>query len=300
MDNDREIIELLMKMISLRNGVPKFLWGPMLGFSQNGKHSVLIRKFFSEALENIIKKKEVAGLGKSELEGSMDVLDRLMRSPEKFNEEELNSEIIGLFMAGHETTSNSITSCILEIARNPNIAKKIFAEIQVILGTAIDTADLEVGNESLHHFKYLDKVIRESLRLHSVVPFITARIAQESVEVLGYTFPKGTPFMVSPTHVHLDAKNWKDPLCFDPDRWDNEDISSTLFIPFGSGPHNCPGTILGNSGQKMAIIEMKVILIHLIRKYELELVVNQDLTFVYTVTYGLKNGLKMLITPRCK
>ena len=59
-------------------------------------------------------------------------------------------------------------------------------------------------------------------------------------------------------------------------------VSSPFYITLG--PHNCPG-------QKMAMIELKMMLIHLVRKYKLSFP-DQEVKWQYAITYGTR-GLKI-------
>lgn len=118
------------------------------------------------------------------------------------------------------------------------------------------------------------------MRIHSVVPFVTSRVSTCDVTVLGHNFSSGVPFVCALGIVHKSSEFYPNPETFDPDRWDS---SSAPYFPFGDGPHNCPG-------QKMAMIEMKVVLAHLISAYKLKWK-EQDLKFDFSITYGLKHGL---------
>lgn len=106
------------------------------------------------------------------------------------------------------------------------------------------------------------------------------RLSNCEVEMNGRTFPKNTSFLTALHCLHLSPEYFPEPEKFKPDRWiDN----TSLYLPFGDGPHNCPG-------QKMALIEMKVVLVHLLAKFRLSMK-PQELVFVQSITRGLKNGL---------
>jgi cytochrome P450 len=62
--------------------------------------------------------------------------------------------------------------------------------------------------------------------------------------------------------VQKKEKYYENSTEFNPDRWEEVDISEAPFFAFGYSTRNC-------FGRKFAILEMKSILFHLLQKYEL-------------------------------
>jgi cytochrome P450 len=136
--------------------------------------------------------------------------------------------------------------------------------------------------------RYLEYVIKESLRLDPTASGL-GKVSLNPVEVLGYKFNKGVLFIVDVLSVHRSEKYWDSPLTFNPDRWDNGFTPRPgTYLPFGDGATNC-------IGQKIAMMEMKVILVRLLQRYRFEICPGQDLSEVTTVTTGLKDGLDVFI-----
>jgi cytochrome P450 len=177
----------------------------------------------------------------------MDVMQRLLLSQGegKLSEEELFGELLGFFIAGHETTSGTLSFIMMELCKNPEIQQKLYETIK-------DVEFTEDANyaDVLQKLEYLDWIVKETQRLHSIVGSV-ARTSAYEVTVCGYTFPPGTPFAAYIRAIHLDPNNYTDPDSFLPDRWSTPPKPMT-FLPFGDGIHNC-------IGQKMAIIETKVL-----------------------------------------
>ena len=101
----------------------------------------------------------------------------------------------------------------------------------------------------------------------------------------GQTIRKGTTLYIFIIGVHYDSNVFPQPEKFDPDRFSkssatNEDRSPYAFIPFSAGSRNCIGlflilhttSIYGASfilGQRFALLEEKVILSTLFRRFSL-------------------------------
>ncbi|MBL0747066.1 cytochrome P450 [Nocardioides baculatus] len=86
----------------------------------------------------------------------------------------------------------------------------------------------------------------ETLRL-TPPTWITARITTEPVDLAGTAVPAGRVVLVSPLLLgRLDELVPGDPDGgFDPTRWEDTSRRPGAWLPFGAGPHACPGRTLG-------------------------------------------------------
>ena len=133
-------------------------------------------------------------------------------------------------------------------------------------------------------------MVKEALRLDPTVT-VLGKLSQKPVHVLGYSFNKGLLFIMDILSVHRSDKYWECPLEFKPERWDNGFTPKPgSYLPFGEGATNC-------IGQKIAMIEIKVILVQLLKRYKFELCPGQTLSEVTTITTGLKDGLDVFLQP---
>ncbi|KAK7863035.1 hypothetical protein R5R35_010777 [Gryllus longicercus] len=116
--------------------------------------------------------------------------------------------------------------------------------------------------------KYLDSVIKESLRMYP--PAVeTARFCSADTTITSASgdivFPKGSDILIPIMGLHYDPQYWEDPNKFNPDRF-NEDnqrkIQHFTYMPFGAGPRMC-------IGERLALLEMKMALVHLLARFEL-------------------------------
>ena len=216
-----------------------------------------------------------------------DLLSTLIRDGSS-TMDEMVDEFITIFIAGQETTANSLSFTLYEIIRNPHVEVKLLNEINEVLGERDD-----VKIEDLSKLKYLGQVLEEGLRRHPVAP-VPSRFLSEDITIGGYHVPKGT---ACNSFMHLFSMNpeiWKDPEVFDPETFANvENIQnlSTSHFPFSIGPRNC-------LGQTFAKFESKVILAKVLRKFQFSLVPGQTNRMVARLTIFPRDGVICEVTRR--
>lgn len=150
-----------------------------------------------------------------------------------------------IFFAGSETTSSSIEWAVTELLCNPEAMYKVKSELSDVVG---DTKKFNEAN--IDSLKYLQAVIKETLRLHPPIPFLVPRKAIQETEFMGYHIPKDTQIFVNAWAIGRDPKCWKDPLDFKPERFLESNIEyrgqNFEFIPFGAGRRICAGIPLAH------------------------------------------------------
>ncbi|KAI9192924.1 cytochrome P450 [Polychytrium aggregatum] len=238
-----------------------------------------IREFLREIIES---KKRAIDSSETKDEKDMDLLDRLLvgqgTKSEKFSDDEIMDEVFGFYFAGHETTTNTLTWMLYDLCQRPHICDRIRQELREVLGN-----DRPLSWEDISSLIYLDACVKETFRLHPIVCML-GRIATEPVTVLGRTFPPGARLVVEIEALHRSELYWKSPEEYRPERFLEDEIVPGSFLPFGDGQHNC-------IGQKMAMIEIKVVMANILRHFNFTMTPNQVIEPIQTVTHGLKNGL---------
>lgn len=127
-----------------------------------------------------------------------------------------------------------------ELVRNPRAMQKVQAELRNRLrGKPTMTED------DLADLKYLKLVVKETLRLHPVLPLLLPRQCRETCKVMGHDVPKGTTVFVNVWAICNDPKYWDDAEAFRPERFESSTVdfkgTDFEFIPFGAGRRMCPG-----------------------------------------------------------
>ena len=110
--------------------------------------------------------------------------------------------------------------------------------------------------------QYLERVIKESLRILPSVPLIMRNFPEEG-DFCGKQLPAGTTLVINILGLHRDPRHWPDPLTFDPDRFlpeRSEGRHPYCYLPFSAGSRDC-------IGKKYAMMQMKVLLATMLRTY---------------------------------
>jgi cytochrome P450 len=179
---------------------------------------------------------------------------------------QLRDEAMTLFLAGHETTANGLSWTLFLLANHPEENQKLRAELRTVLGNDLP------GINHLERLKFLDQVVRESLRLFPPA-YVIGRRAIEDHRLAGIRIPKGSVLLASPWTVQRSERYYSNPLEFRPERW-TTDFRSTLprfaFFPFGGGPRQC-------IGEGFAWMEMALVLAVLVRDWDFDLVPGQQI-----------------------
>uniref|UniRef100_A0A8C4JD96 Cytochrome P450 2U1 n=1 Tax=Dromaius novaehollandiae TaxID=8790 RepID=A0A8C4JD96_DRONO len=172
-----------------------------------------------------------------------------------FNEDYLFFIIGDLFIAGTDTTSNTLLWCLLYMSLYPEVQEKVHAEIGAVLGR-----DKVPSLAHKAQMPFTEATIMEVQRMTAVVPLSIPRMASETA---GYTIPKGSVIVPNLWSVHRDPNIWEKPDDFKPTRFLDENgelIKKEAFIPFGMGKRVC-------MGEQLAKMELFLIFASLMQSF---------------------------------
>lgn len=112
----------------------------------------------------------------------------------------MTDDFITFFVAGQETTANTLAFCFLEMGKNPEIVKKAREEIDRVLGQRT-----EVTYQDVSELKYCMAIFKEALRLYPPAPSIGRQI-KDDMTINGYHLPAETSVFVRKTKLLLYKK----------------------------------------------------------------------------------------------
>ncbi|MGW1454704.1 cytochrome P450 [Salegentibacter agarivorans] len=256
--NQEEINRLQYITEETQKMLVKELRQPYLGwwFKASGKIDSYL-KLTAEA-RNILRK--IVQERRDSKEKYDDLLDMLLDAKYDdgnfMDEEQLIDEILILFTAGHETTSNSLTFTAQLLALNPEWQEKIYEEI-----TSLKEQDLDLMSY-VTKCQVTQQVIEESMRLYPPAYFID-RVNLEEDNFEGKYFDPGSNLLFSIHEVHRHPELWEDPEAFKPERFaEGGRKYSSQYFPFGAGPRKC----IGNN---FAMFEMIIAVTELVSQYKI-------------------------------
>jgi len=212
-----------------------------------------------EAINRIMRSYRERGVDNGDL---MSVLlaTRDEKSGEPLTEREVCDQIVAVTMAGAETAATALAWTFYEMARHPEIERKVADEVRDVIGDR----DFEIGDVA--ELEYVKRVLQESLRLRQPILVISRRTTRP-MDLGGRKVPAGTELFYSPYGVFRDPSLYPSPERFDPDRWLARPVTSLprgAFVPFGGGPRHC-------FGEHFAWTMMAAVVVEVTRRWRLDL-----------------------------
>ncbi|KAL8225740.1 hypothetical protein R6Q57_018297 [Mikania cordata] len=172
--------------------------------------------------------------------------------------------LMNILLGGTETSATTVVWAMTLLMKNPQSLKKVQQEVRNAIGNKG-----RVHEDDLYKLKYLKSVIKETYRLHPVVPLLIPHESRDRCVLGGYEIPKKTIVHVNAWAIGRDPECWERPEVFEPERFMGSRIdykgNDYELIPFGSGRRGCPGMSLGAT-----IVE--VTLSNLVYSFDWELV----------------------------
>ncbi|XP_043506169.1 cytochrome P450 4C1-like [Polistes fuscatus] len=197
----------------------------------------------------------------------LDLLIAASLNGNQIDDEGIQEEVDTFMFEGHDTTAMAIMFALSLFAKHQDVQQRIRDEVNTIM--LKDNYNLTIAD--LQEFSYLDRCIKESLRLYPSVHSIFRTLTHD-LALNNYLVPSGAICAVHIYSVHRNPRFWPDPNVFDPDRFLPENVKGHYpysYIPFSAGPRNC-------IGQKYAMLELKLIVAHIVRNFYLESVDSID------------------------
>ena len=203
---------------------------------------------------------------------------------------QLRDEVMTIVLAGHETTANALTWTWTLLSQHPEVARKLQAEVDTVLGDRVPTI------EDVPKLRYVAMVVQEAMRLYPPV-WVFERQALEDDVICGYAIPKGTVVAVSPYVLHRNPRYWDNPEGFDPERFSAKSLAESVerrpkhaYLPFSVGPRQC----IGNS---FALMEAQIIVAMTAQRFRPSLVPGHRVEPDPKVTLRPKYALPMVLSP---
>ena len=233
-----------------------FPYLPLPVFRRRDKARVRLEELVSEIIEKRARKTE-----KSE-DAFQLLIDAKYDDGSKLSAHEITGILVGTIFAGHHTTAGTAAWVLIELARRPETLKPVLQELDQLF-----SADGKVTFQSLREIPLLERVIKETLRLHPPLIFLIRKVKKD-LHFKDYIIKAGKFVCASPRVSHRIPDVFPDPEKFDPERYTperNEDAIPFSWVAFGGGKHKC-------TGNAFAMLQLKAIFSILLRRFEFELI----------------------------
>lgn len=178
----------------------------------------------------------------------------------------LRDQSLNILLAGRDTTAGLLSFTFFELARNPQIWKKLRKSVLEEFGTGTQEDIDNISFETLKKSEYLKYVINEALRMYPSVPN-NFRVSTKdttlprgggSDESSPIFVPKGTTVAYSIYATQRTEEYYgKDAEVFRPERWADKNLKpGWAYLPFNGGPRIC-------LGQQFALTEASYVIVRL-------------------------------------
>ncbi|PON31982.1 Cytochrome P450, E-class, group I [Trema orientale] len=262
----KEIEDTFKPSLSLTNICDFFPIMKWIGYGGLEKRILKLNNKRDEFLQGLIEEirgKKISSCNTEtvwDFEERMSFVERLLSlqesEPEFYSEDVIKSTASIMFVAGTDTSANTLEWTMSLLLNHPQVLEKLRKEIDCHVGHGRLLKESDLPN-----LPYLRCVINEMLRLYPIAPLLLPHFSSEDCTVGGYHIPRGTTLLVNAWAIHRDPNVWEELTKFKPERFqemmvDGDKEGSTLrfkFIPFGVGRRACHGDGMGFRTVSLAV-----------------------------------------------
>ncbi|KAH9889279.1 cytochrome P450 [Cubamyces lactineus] len=267
--------------------VQNFLYDnlPGKGLDKARFNRAAAHKVANELLDN---KTEALLMGK----GNRDIMSILVKANAAENEAtrlshpEIVSQMRTILLAGQETTSNTLSWALMELAKQPQIQSRLRAEVHAMERTIRERGDADFTVADFESMPYLQAVLKEILRFYPAVPHTYRQSLHDDVLPLsepmrtlsGKTISEvpiraGLRLILSVCAYNRNKDVWgEDAHLFNPDRWlGSSKTKRNTAVGVYSNLLTFAGGVRACIGWRFAIYELQAFLTELVSNFEFEL-----------------------------
>jgi cytochrome P450 len=217
----------------------------------------------------------------TDLADRSDVLSRLLQVRDDdsddgaggLSDEELRDQLVTLLLAGHETTATALAWALHELGKD--------AEQETKARDAASAGDTD----------YLEAVLKESMRLHPVIPMVVRHLMAPAT-IGGIDLPRGANVAASILLAHESEASHPDHARFRPERFLDGEVATNTWIPFGGGVRRCIGA-------GFSLMEGVAVLREVLTTYDVAVPAGTtEVPKVRNITSVPRHGARIVVTRR--
>ncbi|KAG7188951.1 hypothetical protein KM043_008550 [Ampulex compressa] len=221
-------------------------------------------KFFTDLISRAIRHRRENNIVRNDF---VDTLMQIEQHPEKLPGIDVTTQFLAaqaylFYIAGFDTSANTMSNVLYELALNPDIQEKLRKEIFDLSG---NSGKIQI--EDIKQMSYLDQVIKETLRKYPISTDLVRRSTKSyTFQKIGLTIPEGLIVRIPVYAIHHDPNIYPEPDVFNPERFSKENQETRhqmSYLPFGNGPRICLGLRFAN-------FQVKIGITTILQKYKIE------------------------------
>lgn len=242
-------------------------------------------------LVKVLAKDVISQKRKLGFSSHQDLLSRFMACVD--DDKHLIDIVISFILAGQDTMASALSAFFWVLGTHPDTVSRIRSEAKEVINGDQEFASFE----QIRALHYLHAVVYESLRLFPPIQFDSKFVLEDDVLPDGTFVKEGTRVTYHPYAMARMKQIWgPDCMKFEPERW----IENGKFCP--PNPYKYPVFQAGSRvclGKEMAIIEMKIVALSVLRKFDITVVspANGPL-FSPGLTAIMKGGVRVLVKKK--
>ncbi|KAF3450617.1 hypothetical protein FNV43_RR06706 [Rhamnella rubrinervis] len=245
--------------------------------------SLQAKKKMVKLVKKTIQARKSGGISKP----PKDVVDVLLGdTSEQLTDDLIADNMIDMMIPGEDSVPVLMTLAIKYLSDCPAALEQLMEENMKLKRLKDQLGEPLCWSDYLS-LPFTQNVITETLRMGNIIIGVM-RKAMKDVEIKGHLIPKGWCVFAYFRSVHLDENHYDWPYEFNPWRWQDKDMSSCSFTPFGGGQRLCPGLDL-------ARLEASIFLHHFVTQFRW---VAEEDTIVNFPTVRMKRRLPVWVRRR--
>jgi cytochrome P450 len=225
--------------------IESFLHLPIPGivkFRQSkGRLDTIVNRLIAEHRKSAVDKGDLLSMLLRSTYEPTDEETAAGKQPERMSDSQIRDEVLTIFLAGYETVANALTWTWYLLSQNPEVEKKLYAELDTVLGTGEQQRLPTLADYP--SLRYTEQVFAESMRLYPPA-WAMGRMSTREIHLGPYNIPAGAHLFFSQYIMSRTPEYFPDPLRFDPDRFTPEAKAARhkfTYFPFGGGSRQCIG-----------------------------------------------------------
>ncbi|XP_063620993.1 cytochrome P450 4C1-like [Cydia splendana] len=254
-----KVADMVSKRIATPWLHPDLIYKSIPSYKEFVKHRKVLYDFINDLIQRKRNDLALHGEDANDKRSFLQMLIMESGGEKGYTDLELCEETMVLIMAGTDTSAVGTAFTTVLMSRFQDIQAKVYEELQEVFGDS----DRPLTVQDLPSLKYLEAVVKESLRMYPPVPVIVREVNNDVVLPNGTTLVEGVSVFLNIWGIHRNNHYWGDDVdVFRPERFLEGPLKHPVqFTPFSHAPRNC-------LGYNYAMMSMKTAVANLLRKYK--------------------------------